>query len=392
MRKSLPLILVITLIASTSASPASAAIKPGTTCKGKGTTKISGDKTFTCVKSGKKLIWSKGVLSSPPVAQSAPAPSPLPEVIPIFPTSFNDLEANSDGIAYAVWKNTRDNLEKYPTTDLKISIFTGPKSKERYPASFTEEAIKLGSRVLGAQKQPKEVIFYQYSKIDTQWGREQAAKYVSPFNLGNLLPDQAEGLCSGIDCDGVVTNIASGIGLVLVGVSTPVDRFKIARFKGQNDLHEYTHAVQGMVFESKGGQPPAVRVPCWYAEGQPQAVSIPTVAKSYSDYVAIRKGWITDNKWLLKDYEPSTIEEFMKSGISLPCTGNVQQMIYYLGYIIIESIMAVGGIDKTFDVQTRISEGMKFEEAFKKVYDISWADASVIISKTVSKIFKENRK
>jgi hypothetical protein len=299
---------------------------------------------------------------------------------------------NSDGIAYAVWKNTRDNLEKYKTTDLKISITIGPNSTERYPASFTEEAIKLGSRVMGAQKQPKEVHFYQYTKADIKWAREQAAKYVSPFNLGISLPDQAEEKCSGVDCDGAVTNIASGVGLVLVGISTPVNRFNIAQFKGQNDLHEYTHAVQGMVYEQNGGRPPATRVPCWYAEGQPQAVSIPTVPKSYTEYVEIRKGWMANNRWLLKDYEPSTIEEFMKAGMSAPCPSTVNQMLFHLGYIIVESIAAVGGIDKTFDVQTRIAEGMTFEEAFKKVYDISWADASVILAKVASKVFKENKK
>jgi hypothetical protein len=67
-------------------------------------------------------------------------------------------------------------------------------------------------------------------------------------------------------------------------------------------------------------------------------------------------------------------------------------MLFHLGYIIVESIAAVGGIDKTFDVQTRIAEGMTFEEAFKKVYDISWADASVILAKVASKVFKENKK
>jgi hypothetical protein len=147
-----------------------------------------------------------------------------------------------------------------------------------------------------------------------------------------------------------------------------------------------------MVFEKNGGRPPATRVPCWYAEGQPQAVSIPTVPKSYTEYVEIRKGWMANNRWLLKDYEPSTIEEFMKAGMSAPCPSTVNQMLFHLGYIIVESIASVGGIDKTFDVQTRIAEGMTFEEAFKKVYDISWADASVILAKVASKVFKENKK
>jgi len=190
MKKALSVTLAVSLVLATSALTANAAVKAGSACKGKGTIKISGAKTFTCIKVGKKLLWDKGVPSAKPAVQNSPSatptptPSVVPEVIPAVPTSFSNLLENSDGIAYAVWKNTRDNLEKYKTTDLKISITIGPNSTERYPASFTEEAIKLGSRVLGAQKQPKEVHFYQYTKADIKWAREQAAKYVSPFNLG----------------------------------------------------------------------------------------------------------------------------------------------------------------------------------------------------------------
>lgn len=40
--------------------PAHAAIKAGTVCKTLGTTSVFSGKTFTCIKSGKKLVWDKG--------------------------------------------------------------------------------------------------------------------------------------------------------------------------------------------------------------------------------------------------------------------------------------------------------------------------------------------
>ena len=57
-----------------------------------------------------------------------------------------------------------------------------------------------------------------------------------------------------------------------------------------------------------------------------------------------------------------------------------------------DALVAVGGIDKTFDVLTARADGLSFEDAFKKVYGISWDEASVVLSKTVSKIYKENKK
>ena len=147
-----------------------------------------------------------------------------------------------------------------------------------------------------------------------------------------------------------------------------------------------------MVFKGKTQSPPPVLMPCWYSEGQPQAVSIPTVAKSAEDYAKIRKSWITDNRWVLKDYEPETIQQFLKDNMKVPCPGNTYAMVFSLGYIVMDALVAIGGIDKTFDVLTSIADGMTYEDAFKKVYGITWSEASVVLSKTASKVYKEDKK
>ena len=371
--------------------PVNAAAKAGAACSKAGKTSVVSRKTFTCVKSGKKLVWDKGVVTRPtPIP--APTPTPKSEIVPAMPTSFADLEERYKGIPYAVWEKIQSNLALYKSTDLRINFLFGPTTPQRYPNQWTIDAVTLGSRVMGAQKQPAEVKFVQFNKEDVPWARSEAEKYVSPFRLGNSFPDQASEKCAGVDCDGAVTNIASDIGLVLVGVANPVNRFNILKFNGQNDLHEYTHAVQGMVFKGKTQSPPPVLMPCWYSEGQPQAVSIPTVAKSAEDYVKIRKSWITDNRWVLKDYEPETIQEFLQKNMKLPCDGNSVAMVFSLGYIVMDALVAVGGIDKTFDVLTARADGLTFEESFKKVYGISWDEASIALSKAASKVYKEYKK
>ena len=396
MKRSLAVVVSIAFLGTSLSIPAFAAVKAGAICSKAGKTSIASGKKFTCVKTGKKLAWNKGVAVAKPAVVPAPIASASPEPaavkVPAMPTSFADLDENYQGIPYATWEKIQNNLALHKSTDLKISFQFGPTTPQRYPNQWTIDAVTLGSRVMAAQKQPAEVKFVQYNKEDVPWARTEASKYVSPFNLGINYSDQAAEKCAGIDCDGAVTNMTNDIALVLVGVANPVNRFNIQKFNGQNDLHEYTHAVQGMIFKGKTTTPPSVMSPCWFAEGQPQAVSIPTVAKSADDYVKIRKGWITDNRWVLKDYEPETIQQFLKDNMKVPCPGSTYSMLFSLGYIVMDALVAVGGIDKTFDVLTARADGLSFEEAFKKVYGISWDEASLVLSKAASKVYKEYKK
>ena len=65
-------------------------ITPGSTCKALNQKVVYQNKTYTCTKSGKKLIWNKGVVLKKPT----PTPTPTPRVEPFVPWSTN-FEINS---------------------------------------------------------------------------------------------------------------------------------------------------------------------------------------------------------------------------------------------------------------------------------------------------------
>ncbi|MEN9305653.1 MAG: hypothetical protein RLY76_921 [Actinomycetota bacterium] len=396
-RKLIPLAISVALVTTAISSPAFAAVKAGASCPKAGKTSVSSGKTFTCIKSGKKLVWNKGVAVAKPAVAPTPTPSatsePTVTKTPAFPTSFTDLEEKFEGIPYSSWEKMNANLVKYPSSSLDISIQYGPNTPERYSTQITKDAVIRGARAMGGVKQPAAVKFYQFNKVDVEWGKEQAAKYQPAFNLGMSLPVQAADLCSRDDCDGGVTNLANGIGLVLVGVSTPANRYgDLARFKGQNDLHEYVHAVQGSVVAGKTKTTPPVLMPCWYSEGQPHAISIVATAKTSADYITARNSWMKDYKWLLNDFEPSTIEDFLKKNMKVPCPSSTNFLNYTVGFIVIDALIAIGGIEKTFEVPSLIADGMSFESAFEKVYETPWSNASPILSKVISKAFQSARK
>jgi hypothetical protein len=75
MRKALR-ILAVTLSLTLVISVAQAAVKAGSACSKLGSTSTVSGKKYTCIKSGKKLVWDKGVVVAAPKPSSSPSSSP----------------------------------------------------------------------------------------------------------------------------------------------------------------------------------------------------------------------------------------------------------------------------------------------------------------------------
>ncbi len=78
--QALTIILSIVLLATV--AQAATAPKAGSACKKAGQTMTAGGKKFTCVKSGKKLVWNKGVATAAPKPTPSATPSPEPTATP----------------------------------------------------------------------------------------------------------------------------------------------------------------------------------------------------------------------------------------------------------------------------------------------------------------------
>ena len=96
----LSLTLVFTLIAPISAH---AAVKAGASCKKAGQITTIAGKKFTCVKSGKKLVWNKGIAvvsTNPvePVKPAAPVAPATPVIDPTKPKQGQSCPKNSQDV------------------------------------------------------------------------------------------------------------------------------------------------------------------------------------------------------------------------------------------------------------------------------------------------------
>lgn len=148
-------LLVIPSAQDADAAPTLKTIKPGTTCTKFNQTKVLNSLRFTCVKSGKKLIWSKGTnVATPkqattpnPVATVTPSAKPSPAQTPTpTPSAVPTLEPKlALGPAIAP-----------PSSDIIIFNGPAPKANKNVKQSFE---IKTS---LAAAKQDSNLKLYMY--------------------------------------------------------------------------------------------------------------------------------------------------------------------------------------------------------------------------------------
>ena len=143
--KFLVLIMCLSLISSN----ANAAVKAGMACTKVGTTATANGKKFTCIKSGKKLVWNKGVAVAPkstaiPTATQTPASNSPSD--PIAPTSFEDIVERYKGIGPVVWKEAQAlSLSGTQKSEFEIQIgpSTTPSSGVSNPNIYLARISKL---------------------------------------------------------------------------------------------------------------------------------------------------------------------------------------------------------------------------------------------------------
>ena len=89
--RNLALTLIIALSMIILGSNTYAAVKAGIGCTKQGATSIVSGKKYTCIKSGKKLVWDKGVT----VKAATPIPSPSPTQEAVIPETPKAIEVKS---------------------------------------------------------------------------------------------------------------------------------------------------------------------------------------------------------------------------------------------------------------------------------------------------------
>jgi hypothetical protein len=432
--------LVVISIAASLISPMqsfAAAPKAGAPCTTAGSKSSTTTKNFTCIKSGKKLVWDKGVAvakpASPmqgtaptPAASPTPAPTskasskptaadlPIPITLPVAQTgsiTFANAVANYAQIPQTAWQRTQDVIAANPAENVPTTIRIGPNTK----ASLT--AINAGlnriHKLFAGFRHVSNYYGIVYNAQDVQWAQANAFEIFNKSESKSYAAkkDQIKRASeAGCEINGsTVVNCSGGMSIEFgdvreeaggsyYGVQSDGDYWTDAtKFQGPMTQvnHEAMHTYQSTQFiYTPFGKNQNIlsdlmhdATPWWFSEGQANGIGIPTFVDNLPDYLRIRNDLVTRNPG-----SRSTIPAFTEAGMKAFLNGqeiagpqNKNWLLAYsVGFATVEALIAIGGPQSTLALYTLAAKGEDWPTAFKHVYGISWDEASTVLAKILA--------
>ncbi len=379
--------LTIALLLALTAPLHAATPKAGAKCTKAGSTATASGKKFTCVKSGTKLVWNKGVAIkaapkpavNPVLKPDEPTPTPTPTVTyPDVPTSFDDLIAKYEGISYAAWSKSNAAIKASNDVAPPFRALTGPNTTLAFknPAS----AYDLVARLYSGYKSTNAMTVLSFGYDDRDWAEEQM-KQLHPKSTWQWIKFTAcatRATCWG---GGMFTDEKAN-GLLVVTTEVLDDN----HLSGTLDAHEYLHAIQQnqmnrpTVWPETSDWPPS-----WYREGQATFAQNATIYyQSFELYLRNRKSISTE---LYRDstFNSQWIQEFFVVNQPPTWFNKYQSWRQYdMGAMLVEVLTALKGPGSTMEIWKLMGSGQTFNQAFEKVYGISFDKALPIISKAIA--------
>jgi hypothetical protein len=245
-----------------------------------------------------------------------------------------------------------------------------------------------GTRFFAGYAQPKKFNALYYAFEDIKWAEETVfSLYKNSEDVKQISRNcQSVQRCNGANAGMAQTDIGHGNFAVDKSATDPY------HLKGGLEIHEYTHMVQFMQFQGKPTQRMAGGaglIPNWFLEGHAHLAGNVGSAKTLSDYKLFRSFWLNARADGLPGYSPESIQSFYDKLAPGKFDPSVQSNVYSIGYFSVEALASLKGVDSPIEVIKQISDGSTWDQAFLKVYGISWEEASPILAKTVSRMFLE---
>jgi hypothetical protein len=319
-------------------APASAAIKAGSKCLSAEQKQTSGGKQFTCVKSGKKLIWSSGVVMGKFIPWSTPI------------NQNQELTAFRDQIDQWFKSNSPKNVE--------LKIFVDPViSPSEIP--WITKALTFEANYIGL---PSTASYKIYIGKSDEWvinKRREVTPGLETWNPKYVCYDDLNEACASPDSQDAFFIWSTSL------LSSPAENWQFTRSLG----HEFFHITQcDLIVVSNGCGEFFNTLPSWLAEGGPNVIGAIFMDRlGYLNYDEQRKTVVAyyKNGKLGGNQPLSAFSENIRNGDLNP---------YEIGMLASEYLIASAGLQPFLDFYSNLPKSKNFDEAFQKSFRISVND------------------
>jgi hypothetical protein len=430
MRKIFSLVLASSLISgvflATSSSAAPTPPKVGTVCTKSGAFFDTPNVRYVCNVEGRKKVWrvwnnpgasnssaSKTQNPMSSTANAAPFVPKIPITLPVVQNgsiTFANAVANISSIPQVAWQRVQDVIAANTDVNIPTTITIGPNTH-----TTKEQIVPLlqkAYRLFQGFSQPSSYIGLAYNGQDEPWAESQIPTVFSSQHDPQVLSHIAQIMKNACDLSNAANANCSGgnsldfspstAGSSLYGVQEPYWNSANQNVGPMSQVdHEYTHNVQ---FAQWIGAPlPAgvqsraqaahAKMPCWFQEGQANAIGIPVWAPDLQSYISARRGNVArainanGPKVSLTSFTADAFSNFLYGQDPLTCFNPASgdyQLGYSVGYAASEALIAIGGPQATMALLTKMAAGDNWSEAFQHVYGISWKDGSKTLGAVLS--------
>ena len=386
MKKTFSFVVSIVFVGTSLSMPAFGAVKAGASCTKAGAISTAAGKKFTCVKSGKKLVWNNGIT----VMKSTTGTSSPKFVPPTLPTSFQDLEQHLSGIIYGSWLKSSEQLKSGTSNLGEIKVLKGPNS---LPGNIDPSIpFALTSQLFSHFPQPKNVYAIVISYGDNEWAQSTFSQY-QDLVYGNVKTAVSE-ICPVQACGRSIAFRNSkwdGVLLLQNGSrgSNPESDNRIN--SGMEYAHEYFHTIQFFT-----GRDRYYEAPSWFLEGSANWTgNIVAYHLDYSAYTLWRAKDLREQYGKSTVFTAAWVQEFLNSYASKKPPGQFTKFDYYdgpypryyqycIGAMFTEIITSLKGPDSILAIYKSMANGNTFEQAFEFEFGKSWEEALPYISKAIA--------
>lgn len=386
MKHRLAILLVGCLALTSNISNAEGAIKSGSACKKIGQVSNSLGNKYTCVKSGKKLIWKKGVAATPtPTATPIPTPTATPAESK-NPVAIERKLCATQPVT-AVYREVPGTTK--PSNTSNASLWEKYKVTKPINHDVIMASVKstFAKNYGGADTKAPLVDFYidpqlqthpnikeevdaliKILQVENQLARKEFIKPISAVVFNDwvwLEKIHIDGGCS----NSVASNRASktmdfASGWASLDNLTLYMNYSGAKkenlssgTRGYLAAHEIFHLVQFQNFSQFGGNSP-VNIPGWFTEGG--ASLMPPLVLN------------TDYSWMINLDNTGAKSSDPKSSLENLPIGSSRN--YSLGPIANEFLVYLTGFDKYMNIWLEMGKGKSFQNAFYDATEIGLVD------------------